>query len=338
MITTAPRNALPCEAETSSPTQRPRCVPPYRSVTFALARASATSAERCDSAGGQPGQRCREREDLGANSLLPQRCCPHEMQIDRRVRLHRSADVAHQHHSARVFPAAGTSQPHRLPARRARCPHRLPADRSACRAGAARGAGCVGAASAPRDLFQPLAQQAEVLGIESFKRLVRTRNDPARQRVGNTDVGGMALDGGDRRRVAWSRAGRLRRLQLARPGTPASISGGCSRALFEARRIHTEDGIGEDRLEHRIEGRQILDAVHQRQPRRPIQLRPRLRPVWRRASTNPAGPLAETTTPPACSRSTSATAKAARSTPRSRNGAVIASRAAPFARCAAVPA
>ena len=51
MITTAPRSALPCGAASSPPTHRPRCVPPYRSTTFALARASATSAERCDNAG-----------------------------------------------------------------------------------------------------------------------------------------------------------------------------------------------------------------------------------------------------------------------------------------------
>ena len=54
MITTAPRNALPYEAETSSPMQRPRCVPPYRSVTSALARPTPPPPERCDSAAVRP--------------------------------------------------------------------------------------------------------------------------------------------------------------------------------------------------------------------------------------------------------------------------------------------
>ncbi|OCB64177.1 hypothetical protein A5677_09505 [Mycobacterium malmoense] len=49
MITTAPRRALPCGGDSSVATLRPMDVPPYRSVTLALARASATSADRCAS-------------------------------------------------------------------------------------------------------------------------------------------------------------------------------------------------------------------------------------------------------------------------------------------------
>ena len=51
MITTAPRSALPRGWRSSAETDRPRCVPPNRSPTLALARARATSAERWDNAG-----------------------------------------------------------------------------------------------------------------------------------------------------------------------------------------------------------------------------------------------------------------------------------------------
>jgi len=50
-MTTAPRSVLPRGAAKSPPTDRPMWVPPYRSTTLSLALLSATSADRCDSAG-----------------------------------------------------------------------------------------------------------------------------------------------------------------------------------------------------------------------------------------------------------------------------------------------
>ena len=42
-------------------------------------------------------------------------------------------------------------------------------------------------------------------------------------------------------------------------------------------RVDRQDGVGEHRLEDGVEGRQVLDAVHQRQARRPVQLDARRR-------------------------------------------------------------
>ena len=64
-------------------------------------RTSGAPARRC-----QPGQLGREGEYLRPKTTLPQRRRPHQVWVDRRIRLHRAADVTHQHQ-----PAARTAGP-----------------------------------------------------------------------------------------------------------------------------------------------------------------------------------------------------------------------------------
>src|SRR5258705_5036013 len=199
------------------------------------------------------------------------------MQIDGGVRLHRSTDVAHEDHPAGVLAVAGARHPQRLPAGRARRLHRLPEIdpfampvQLSAQAASPRPVG--------RRLLQPFGKETEVVGIEPLKRFVRACDDPARQGVGDSDVGGMGVDGGDRRRACGPRQATVG--QGARAAGHTRVDGGGrSQALLQARWIYTQHGVREHRIEHRIESGQVLHPVHQRQPRRPVELRARSWPV-----------------------------------------------------------
>ena len=88
-------------------------VPPNRSTTAAVAVSIATSGDRCASTGRQPGQRRREREDLGVER---ERRSPHQVEQRRRVGLHRLADVAQHDQPAPPEAWPGGHELDRLPA------------------------------------------------------------------------------------------------------------------------------------------------------------------------------------------------------------------------------
>ena len=145
----------------------------------------------------EPGQRCREREHLRANPRLPQRRGTHQMQVDRRVGLHRPADVTGQHDPPGPKASAGAGQHHRFPAGRAGGVHRRPqVDGLAVPARLPAQAAPTGPAA--HRVLQPRADQPQVVGIEPVERFVGARDDAAGQHVGHRDAGYLSVDGGHR--------------------------------------------------------------------------------------------------------------------------------------------
>ena len=176
MITTAPRSALPCGGASRAAILRPMNVPPYRSVTLALARPQRHLGRTVRQHRGEPGQRRRKREHLGADPRLAQHRRPHQMQIDRGVGLHRAAHVADQDDPPGPAPRPRSRQRHRFPAGRARCVHRRPQVDPLAVCGSARTAGCAAAASARRT--PPATNRA---GEGRRGRSGRTARRPARR-------------------------------------------------------------------------------------------------------------------------------------------------------------
>src|SRR4029077_6144904 len=86
------------------------------------------------------------------------------------------------------------------------------------------------------------------------------------------------ISGGDRRGAGGPWQATFRDHAVAAGHTRVD-GGGRSHALLQARWVHTQHGVREHRLEHRVEGGEVLHPVHQRQPRRPVELRARSWPV-----------------------------------------------------------
>ena len=225
----------------------------------------------------EPRQRCRKCEDLGPNALLAQGRCPHQMQIDRRIGPHRSADIAHQDDPAWPMAPAGALQPQHLPACRPATTASTPARRFACRGDAAPGASCAAAATA-----QTAAPARCRCGADRPRRTDRTTRRPcATSRLGSASgttippsensaaliMAGIVVHGRpspslpppSRSADAWCRSG-------GRTG-PAVLG-------WIRRPRHR---VGEDRIEHRVECGHVLRPVHQCQAGRPVQGGARLR-------------------------------------------------------------
>jgi len=198
------------------------------------------------------------------------------MQIDRRVRLHRAADVTHQHDAPGASARAGPRQPHRLPARRARSVHGPPQVDPlavpvllAAHAPAARPA-------AHRPL-QPRSEQAQIIGVEPLERLVGAGNDAAGQQVGHRHTAVVPPRSGHRGPCGPRHATALD----GRPGVSAPTGSRRRRCvdprLSPRRGVQPEHGIGEHGIEHRVERGEVVDPVHQRQPRGPVDPGARMR-------------------------------------------------------------
>ena len=206
--------------------------------------------------GCQPRQRRREREHLRTNCPLAQRRRPHEVQVNRCVWPHRSADVTDHHYPARSAARSGPTQPHHFLAGRpamtridSRTSIRLPRRCTSLRMVRRRGQ------RADR-LLQPGAYAAQVVLVEPLERLAGPRDQPARQR-------------------ARGRRCRRRRTRRHAPTEAVSSTEGRRR---RPRRCHVWMLLKRCRRKHQGRGPRVGYCVarpcRRRSPRRPRRMRP----------------------------------------------------------------
>ncbi len=224
---------------------------------------------------GQPRQPRREREDLGVGGQGER---AHQMQVGHRLRLHRLADVAQHHDTARLVHAPGADEPDRFPARRSRAGQRGP-QRDAVSPAVDRNSTGSAPWPSPYRRLQVTLQPDEVGVAELVEGQVGEAGQIAWQQVRHHRVdvapvvGHGGGQGGPRQAVGLDL--RRRRGCLVRPVVDARLAGrgaGASRVG-----VQLQHGVLEDRGEHGVEDRQFGQPTDEAHPRGPVQPRPRRR-------------------------------------------------------------